>query len=100
MNSRRVFTSEFKRQVVQEYYATSLNQTKLEEKYGIGKGCVCRWLKEDLVAKENAFPGHGRLPADQAEVATLRRELHEVQEENTILKKTLILMAQEHKSVL
>lgn len=100
MNTRRVYTAEFKRQALQEYYTTSLDQAKIERKYGIGVSCLCRWIKEDKTAKENAFPGHGRLPADQAEVAALRRELQVAQEDNIILKKSLLLLAQERKGAI
>lgn len=98
MKPRRVYTAEFKRQVLQEYYTTKRSQGELEHKYDIGVSCLCRWVKEDQTAKENAFPGHGRLPADQVEIAALRRELEIAQQSNLILKKTLTLLAQDQKS--
>lgn len=98
MKTRRVYTAEFKRQALQEYFTTSLGQGEIERKYGIGVSCLCRWIKEDARAKKNAFPGHGRLPADQAEVAALRRELQVAQVDNIILKKSLMLLAQDRKS--
>lgn len=98
MKPRRVYPTEFKRQVLQEYYTTKISQGELERKYDIGISCVCRWVKEDQAHDENAFPGHGRLPADQVEMAALRRELELAQESNLILKKTLMLLAQDQKS--
>ncbi len=98
MNVRRVYPTEFKRQVLQEYYTTKISQSEIERKYDIGTSCVCRWLKEDQAHQKNAFPGHGRLPADQVEVAALRRELELAQQSNLILKKTLMLLAQDQKS--
>lgn len=98
MKPRRVYTAEFKRQVLQEYYATSQSQGEIERKYDIGLSCLCRWIKEERTRQENAFPGHGRLPADQVEMAALRRELEIAQQNNLILKKTLLLLAQDQKS--
>ena len=98
MKPRRVYTAEFKRQVLQEYYTTKISQGELERKYDIGISCLCRWVKEDQAHQANAFPGHGRLPADQVELAALRRELEIAQQSNLILKKTLLLLAQEQKS--
>ena len=98
MKPRRVYTAEFKRKVLQEYYATQQGQGELERKYDIGISCICRWVKEDQARQQNAFPGHGNLPADQAEMAALRRELEIAQQSNSILKKTLTLLAQDQKS--
>lgn len=98
MKPRRVYTAEFKRQVLQEYYTTQQSQGGIERKYDIGISCLCRWIKEDQTRRENAFPGHGRLPADEVEMAALRRELEIAQQSNLILKKTLMLLAQDQKS--
>ena len=51
----------------------------------------------DLLAAEGeaAFPGHGRRPAPQAELARLRRELERVTEERDILKKAAAFFARE-----
>lgn len=98
MIPRRVYTAEFKRQVLQEYYATGISQGEIERKYNIGISCVCRWVKEERTRQENAFPGHGRLPADQLQMAALEREVERQRQEILILKKTLVLLAQEQRS--
>lgn len=100
MKPRRVYPAEFKRKVLQEYYTTEMSQSELERKYDIGISCICRWLKEDQTHDENAFPGQGNLPADQVEMAALRRELELAQQSNLILKKTLLLLAQDQKSII
>jgi len=93
MHDRRVYSAEFKRKAVQEYYATKLTQGAIEKKLGIGAGCLCRWIQE-LKAPTEAFPGHGNLPASAAEMAALQRRLQVAEEENEILKKALLLVAQ------
>lgn len=94
MHDRRVYAAEFKRKAVQEYYATKRTQGAIEKELGIGAGCLCRWIKELKAAPQEAFPGHGNLPASAAEVAALQRRLQVAEEENEILKKALLLVAQ------
>ncbi len=40
-----------------------------------------------------AFPGHGRVPADQEELVRLRRELEIVRQERDILKKAVAIFS-------
>ncbi len=93
MYDRRVYSAEFKRKAVQEYYASKRSQAQLEKELGIGQGCLCRWIKELEAAPTEAFPGHGNLPASAAEMAALQRRLEIAEEENAILKKALHLLA-------
>jgi transposase len=94
MQDRRVYSAEFKRKAVQEYYATKRTQGAIEKELGIGAGCLCRWIQEMKAAPQEAFPGHGHLPASAAEEAALQRRLQVAEEENEILRKALLLVAQ------
>ena len=100
MHDRRVYSAEFKRKAVQEYYATKRTQGAIEKELGIGAGCLCRWIKEMKAAPTEAFPGHGNLPASVAEMAALQRRLQVAEEENEILKKALLLVAQSPRGAL
>jgi transposase len=44
---------------------------------GIAANIVSRWTREAQADKKQAFPGHGQMKPDDAEVARLRRELAE-----------------------
>ncbi len=94
MNQRRVYSADFKRKVVQMALTTTQSQAALEREFGIGAGCLCRWLREFTAAESSAFPGQGRRPVDESEVALLRRELHIAREEISVLKKALVLVSQ------
>jgi transposase len=72
---RRVYTAEFKREVLREHYETGASQIAIERKYNIGISCLSRWIKDEQANQQNAFPGHGRLSADKAEIARLQKEL-------------------------
>lgn len=96
MKPRHVYPAEFKRKVLQEYYTTKISQGELERKYGIGISCICRWVKESQAHDENAFPP-GFIYTPTRSMAALRRELELAQQSNLILKKTLMLLAQNQK---
>ncbi len=62
MKPRNVYTAEFKRKVLQEYYTTPISQGEIERKYNIGISCVCRWLKEDKHKQEMPSPAMATCP--------------------------------------
>jgi transposase len=57
-----------------------------------------QWKRQAAEAGEQAFPGHGNLKADEAELRRLRRELEIVRQERDILKKAIGIFSQEVKS--
>ena len=59
---------------------------------------VLRPWKQQLTADpNNAFPGKGKLKADDEELRRLKRELERVKEERDILKKALAYFAEDQK---
>ncbi len=98
MNSRRKYSTDFKRMLVDAYLTTGKTQAELEREYGVGASCICRWVRELQTHKEEAFPGHGQLRSSEAEVAAMRRQLEDQNEQITILKKALRLVAQSPQS--
>ncbi len=52
-------------------------------------------ISAEKVDGEQAFPGNGRLKADDEEIRRLRLELKRVTEERDILKKATLFFAQE-----
>lgn len=91
---RKTYPADFKRQVVDEFLTGGESQVALEKKYGIGAGCVCRWVREYAEHRQEAFPGNGQLRASEAELAALRRQVENLQQQNTILKKVLQIVSQ------
>jgi transposase len=97
--TRRKYTADFKRMVVEAYYTTGKSQGELEKQYKVGAGCLCRWLQESLQHKEEAFPGHGLQRTSEAETAGLRRQVDDLSEQVMILKKALQIVSQNLQSV-
>lgn len=106
MNPRRVYSAAFKRKVVQEALTTQRSQAEIEREYGIGAGCLCRWLREQRQATQTAqaaseaFPGHGKQASAAAELAAMQRELELAQAQVAILKKALQIVSQPHMSAI
>ena len=52
--------------------------TQVAREYGVHLSNVRRWAKAYQTNGDQAFPGQGNLPADQAELRRLQRELYQV----------------------
>jgi len=65
------------------------------ENLGIHPGQINTWKRELSAHSEQAFPGNGRLKADDEEIRKLRLELKRTREERDILKKATLFFAQE-----
>jgi transposase len=92
--NRKKYTADFKRMVIDELLTSGQSQVTLEQKYKIGAGCLCRWVREAEQHKDEAFPGQGLRHASAAELAALQRQVQNLTEQNTILKKALQIVAQ------
>jgi len=62
---------------------------------GLAANIVARWVREDGVAPEQAFPGQGKLKADDAELERLRKENIKLKAERDLLKKFAAYFAKE-----
>ena len=71
--------------------------SELERELGISAGLLKQWLAKAKRDGEQAFPGHGRLKADEEQLRRLERELAIVQEERDILKKAIAIFSQTAK---
>ncbi len=100
MIKRRKYTADFKRRIVDEVLYSDRAQADVEHEYGIGAGCISRWIRELNEQAENAFPGNGNRSEADAEVARLQRALAAAQEENVILKKALAIVSHREASAL
>ncbi len=86
-NSRRVSTSEFKRQAIELARTSGKRVTELEQELGLSQGLLRYWIRQAKTEGETAFPGQGRLkPADE-ERRRLQREVEILRQERDLLKK-------------
>ena len=56
---------------------------------GISPELIYRWKKELKNDPAFAFPGHGNVSGEQAELKRLQKRVRELEEERDILKKRL-----------
>jgi transposase len=94
---RRQYDKEFKREAVRLVVEGKRHVTDVARDLGIGANMLHRWkgkLEED---GERAFPGKGKLGAEEEAVRRLERELEETREERDILKKALAVFSRRGK---
>jgi transposase len=85
--TRRTYSREFKLEAVRLLEASGKSIIEIEQELGIGHGCLCRWRKKPASDGEEAFPGHGRLTAEQEEIRQLKRVLEIARQERDIPKR-------------
>src|SRR5437588_12419506 len=93
--TRRTYTPEFKAEAVKLVTAQGYSVAEAARSLGLNENLIRSW-KQALEAKgEQAFPGHGKLPAVEEELRRLRAENKRLQAERDILKKATALFARE-----
>ena len=92
---RRKFSREFKREAVKLVTEQRVAVKQAAHDLDVGESVLRRWVKEGSVDPGQAFPGHGQLKPEQAELARLRRENAKLKAERDILKKAAAFFAKE-----
>jgi transposase len=92
--TRRSYSREFKLDAIRLSETSDKSLNEIERDLGIGHGCLSRWKKEEADDGEEAFPGHGRLTAEQEEIRYLKRELEIARQERDILKKAIAIFSE------
>lgn len=90
--TRRKYTPEYKLRALD--LMNELGATQAAEKLGLNDSTLYNWKKSFLKKGENAFPGNGKLPADEEKVRALERENRRLREDLEILKKAAAFFAQ------
>jgi transposase len=91
---RREFTKEFKQEAVALSNEQGVSAAQVARDLGISPALLYRWRAEMRANGDEAFPGKGKLNANDEEVRQLQRELDRVRMERDILKKALRVFAQ------
>ena len=95
--TRKVYTEEFKRDIVNLYLNSNKSYKELSSEVGVNSSTLCQW-KTDLEKKGDlSFPGRGlqKLTPAQEELKTLKKELSNARLERDILKKALAIFSQQ-----
>jgi len=92
---KRTFTREFKLEAVKLVRERGVTIAQASRDLGLHANVLRKWVKDQAMHADQAFPGQGKLRVDDAEVARLRRELEKTKAERDILKKAIGLFAKE-----
>ncbi len=102
--TRRVFSAEFKLEAVQradERRAAGVPLRQVARELGITDELLRRWKRQAGPGTggraTEVFPGHGRLPSDEAELRRLEREVRRLSQENAFLKTAAAYFAKESR---
>ena len=85
---RRSYTREYKLEAVRLVTEGGVSVRRASQDLGVHINTLSAWVKELAADPQNAFPGHGQLKPEQAEIARLQREIVRLKAEGDILKKS------------
>ena len=93
IQSRRVYTKEFKKETVLLVLERGMTVSQVSEDLEIGTETIYRWIRTYKSDPINSFPGKGRLKPEDEKLRKLERELADVKEERDILKKAISIFS-------
>jgi transposase len=91
---RQEYTPEFKREAVSLVTEEGYSLAEAGRSLGIGGNLIGRW-KQQLEDSQDAFPGKGKLTADQQRIRDLETENRRLRMEKDILKKATAFFVRE-----
>ncbi len=89
---RRIFTKDFKLQVIRQVQAGK-SMAQAAREHDLHPNLIAKWQKLHAQYAQNAFQGNGHAYTEEAHVAELERLIGQLTIENSLLKK--VLQAQE-----
>jgi transposase len=92
---RRKFTREFKLEAVKLIKERGVGFRQASQDLGVHESVLRNWVKAFADDPAQAFPGHGQMKPEQAEIARLKREVIRLKAERDILKKAAAYFAKE-----
>lgn len=90
---RRVFTVDFKAEVVRHKKAENLNFAECGRKFDVLPKLIQHWEKQYEAGELTVLAGRRAISPEQAEIARLRAELSQSKMEVSILKKAAVYFA-------
>ena len=88
VRTRRMYSRDFKLQVVKELEGTK-TLAQIVREYEIEQSVVGRWYREYRQNGDKAFTGNGKPYKEDARIAALERKIGQLTIENDFLKKAL-----------
>ena len=93
MKKQTRFSREFKQEAVRLIEESGKSVAEIAADLGISDNSLYRWRQEFRRDGEQAFPGKGRLKADDEYVRQLEQVLKIVKQERDILKKAVSIFS-------
>jgi len=90
---RRRFSREFKLEAVRMVMEGGHSMAQVARELDLRPDMLRRWKRQYAQEGEQAFPGHGRLKADDEQLRQLLRENRQLREERDILKKAVAIFS-------
>ena len=87
------YSRAFKEEAVRLAFEEKRGVTQTARDLDVSKSAIYRWRNELNEDGADAFPGKGKQSDKDAEIRRLKRQLHEAQMENEILKKATAIFA-------
>ena len=87
--TRRSFDREFKQSAVKLVLESGKSVKSIASELGISDNTLFNWKKKYQEDAKNAFPGKGRMKADEEELRKKDREIARLKMERDILKKAI-----------
>ena len=94
---RRSYSREFKVQAVKMITEQGMSIREVSRDLGVSDTVIRNWKRKLAEEGDQAFPGNGRLSADQEELRRLREENRQLRMERDILKKATAFFADQSK---
>jgi transposase len=92
---RRVFSREFKVEAVRLVRDRGVSVAQAARDLDVHENVIRKWVKDFKADPLEAFPGHGKMKAAEAEIERLRREVQKLKIERDILKKAAAYFAKD-----
>jgi transposase len=90
--ARKTYTREFKLQAVGMMTTQGLSVSEVARQLGVSENCLRLWRSARQQGAD-AFPGQGKLTAEQEELRRLRSEVTRLRAERDLLKKAAAYFA-------
>ena len=87
MIKRRQFSKEFKSEAVRLVRACGVSVVLAAKDLDVHENVLRKWVRSVSEDSQHAFPGHGQMKPEQAEIARLKKEVAKLKMERDILKK-------------
>lgn len=95
MVKRRQFSKEFKTEAVRLVRERGVSVAQAAKDLDVHENVLRKWVRDVAADAQHAFPGHGQMKPEQAEIARLQKEVAKLKMERDILKKAAAYFAKE-----